>query len=73
MIDFSKDPNRGTSLELDDAERRALDFVDAGLGLAGHQVTSESSRTRTVLVHRGEMTVEEANRLDLADLVSQKG
>lgn len=69
--DFSKDPNRGTDLVLTDDERKAVDFVDAAQGLAGHQVTSRGSRTRNVLVSRGEMSVEEANRLDLDELVTQ--
>lgn len=71
MHSFASDPSRGTGLELTAQERDSIDFADAALGLADHQVTDQGSRARAILVKRGEMTVEQARQAELDDIARQ--
>lgn len=52
-------------------EQKALDFADAALGAAGHEVDPQA-RERALLVLRGELTIEDAVALDIAELTGPK-
>lgn len=53
-------------------ERKALDFADAALGAAGHQVTDPASRERALLIVRDQLTPEQAIQQEI-DRIATKG